>query len=67
MSSGEKRRARREKELRINELKEAERLLAEQIRKLPPEAAEHIGLMREVLAASAELGKALGAGGPRSP
>ena len=67
ISSGAKRRARREKERRINELREAERLLAEEIQKLSPGAGEYAGLMREVLAASAELGKALGAGGPRSP
>ena len=67
ISSGAKRRARREKEQRINELREAERLLAAEIRKLPPGAGEQAGLMREVLAASAEVVKALGGHEARSP
>ena len=67
ISSGAKRRARRERERRLDEMREAQRALAEEIRKLPPEGGEHVGLMCEVLAASVELGKALGGHEARSP
>ena len=67
ISSGAKRRARRERERRLDEMREAQRVLAEEIRKLPPDGGEHVGLMREVLAASVELGKALGGHEARSP
>ena len=67
ISSGAKRRARRERERRLDEMREAQRVLAEEIRKLPPGAGEQAGLMREVLAASAEVVKALGGHEARSP
>ena len=41
-------------------MREAQRALAEEIRKLPPDGGEHVGFMGVVLAASVELGKALG-------